>query len=97
MNTNIILDDYPSHCVIQGDAETKPLVQHLLDTSQLSQLTSIGITVTVASSKRNQKVGRSEMVIQRIKEILINSLQTLIFSDYFDLTHKVRFYTLKFR
>ena len=55
---------------------------------------SISITVTVVSSKLHQNVGRSEIVIQRIKEILTNSLQTVIFADHFDLTHKVSLISL---
>ena len=53
--SNIILDDYLSNSLIQGDAETKLLVQHFLDTGRRSHLTSIGIIETVKSLKGTKK------------------------------------------
>ena len=45
--------------------------------------------MTVAAGKRHQKVGRSEFVVAKVKQLLLSSVQSYVFQDYFDMHHKI--------
>ena len=52
-------------------------------------LAAAGICLTVAMSKRHEKLGRCEKIISVIKKLLFNFIGTHVFLDTFDMSHKI--------
>merc|ERR1712240_88263 len=93
--TTIVLDDATFHNPLRQtnnedeDKFRKSALQGLLDKGHHPELQKSGMDIVIASSKRHERVGRSEHIIKKIKFLLVSALKTWIFHDSFDFTHEV--------
>ena len=87
---NIILDHHSSHVALlrEGTKDRRTrLIKILQGNTHL--LGAAGIRLTVAAGKRHQKVGRCEHMVLQVKKLLLSSIKSYIFNDYFDMNHKI--------
>ena len=93
--TTIVLDDASFHNPlnqtedVSQDTFRRSALQGLLDRGHASTLHKSGIDIVIASSKRHERVGRSEHIIKKIKFLLASALKTWIFHNSFDFAQKV--------
>ena len=78
----IVLDDATFHNPLRQtnnedeDKFQKSALQGLLDKGHHPELHKSGIDIVIASSKRYERVGRSQHIIKKIKFILLSALKT---------------------
>ena len=79
--TTIILDDASFHNPlkqtndISQDSFRKSALQGLIDRGHAAALHKSGIHIVIASSKRYERVGKSEHIIKKIKFLLASTLK----------------------
>merc|ERR1711955_123538 len=52
-------------------------------------LGATGINLVIGSAKRHEKVNLAERIVAKIKRILLTTIKSYIFKDFFDITHKM--------
>ena len=60
-----------------------------MDRGYAAALHKSGIVIVIAKSKRNERVGRLEHIIKKIKFLIVLAFKTWFFHDSFDFAHKV--------
>ena len=87
---NVVLDHHQSHVALQreGPSDRRSQLSKILEgNSRL--LSATGIKISVAPDKRHEKVGRAEKIIEQVKRLLLSRIESHIFRDFFDVTHKI--------
>merc|ERR1711955_19922 len=52
-------------------------------------LGATGINLVIGSAKRHEKVNLAERIVAKIKRILLTTIKSYIFKDFFDINHKM--------
>ena len=47
------------------------------------------IRLTIGPSKRHEKVSKAEIIVSKVKIILLTTIRSYIFKDFFDIVHKM--------
>ena len=85
---NLVFDAHKSHLALDRPDNNDSRVELFrLIQGNASLLGATGITLVIGSAKRHEKVSIAERVISKIKRILLTTIKSYIFKDFFDITH----------
>ena len=85
--SSIIFDENRSHQVLARTPDTA--FADLLMGNTTPLLAKAGISVIVAPGKHHKTLGRSELIIKKIKKLMVSVLGSFNFSDVWDFSHQV--------
>ena len=87
---NFIFDAHKSHIALTRQDETDSRVELFkLIQGNATLLEVTGINLTISSAKRHEKVSAAERIVSKIKRILLTTIKSYIFKDFFDITQDV--------
>ena len=87
---NLVFDAHKSHIALTRQTENDSHAELFrLIQGNSALLGATGISLTIGSSKRQEKVSAAERIVSKIKRILLTTIRSYIFKDWFDITHKM--------
>ena len=85
--TTLIVDESMSHQILKRFPNTR--IADLLMENKPPLLAKAGISVTLAPGKHHEAVGRSELVIKKIKRLMVSVLRLFNFANVWDFFHQI--------
>ena len=87
---NLVFDAHKSHVALTRQDENDSRIELFkLIQGNATLLGATGINLTIGSAKRHEKVSAAERIVSKIKRILLTTIKSYIFKDFFDVTHKM--------
>ena len=87
---NLVFDAHKSHIALTRQEENDSRVELFrLIHGNAALLGATGINLIIGSTKRPKKVSLAERIVAKIKRILLTTIKSYIFKDFFDITHKM--------
>ena len=87
---SLVFDAHKSHIALTRQEENDSRVELFrLIQGNAALLGATGINLIIGSAKRHEKVSLAERIVAKIKRILLTTIKSYIFRDFFDITHKM--------
>ena len=87
---NLVFDAHKSHVALtrQDESDSRAELFKLIKGNS-SLLSATGINLVIGSAKRHEKVSSAERIVSKVKRILLTTIKSYVFKDYFDIMHKI--------
>ena len=87
---NLVFDAHKSHVALtrQDESDSRAELFKLIKGNS-SLLGATGINLIIGSAKRHEKVSSAERIVSKVKRILLTTIKSYVFKDYFDIMHKI--------